>query len=147
MALHRNERGFTLLEMLIVLFIFSVITLVASSMLFRFYEQKVYEQAEEKLRMTFHYAQRLAVEEQRDIYVYTMNSREMSIRTDVGTELFRWQLPEGMTADIEMLGTANRILFRGNGNLAQIGNLTISTPYKRENYSVNLSKGRLRLSE
>ncbi len=126
--------------MLIVLMIFSVLTMIVFSMTFRFYEKETYEQATEKLRMTLHYAQHFALENRQDVWVYAEDKR-IVVRTVMAEEIMEWALPVGMTVTVT---TLQRIKFNTKGNVSQGGQIKIHTPNGQQNFSINLSRGRLR---
>ncbi len=66
----RDERGFTLIEMLLVLMIFSIITIIAVSFSYRYVKINQYEHAIEQLKLTLHVAQLTAQQEKTVTYVY-----------------------------------------------------------------------------
>ena len=58
---------------------------------------------------------------------------------------YNWEIPEGMS--IYFYPNREFIQFTDNGNISRIGRVEIKTPEETIKYSINLSKGRLRLIE
>ena len=141
----RNERGFTLIEMLLVLMVFSIITMIAVSFSYRYVKMNQYDQAIEQLRLTLHLAQSIAQKEQSVAYVYSKEGNEIALITLFREYELSWNTPEGMS--IYFHTKSNRIRFISNGSISEIGSIEIITPEKTIKYSMNMSKGRLRLIE
>lgn len=141
----RDERGFTLIEMLLVLMIFSIITMIAVSFSYRYVKINQYEHAIEQLKLTIHVAQLTAQQEEVISYVRILEENKILLTALYKEHELNWQLPEGM--HVSFYTNHNRIRFNANGHISEIGNLEIKTPEKTMKYSINLSKGRLRLIE
>ena len=141
----RDERGFTLVEMLLVLMIFSMITIIAISFSYRYVKMNQYEQAIEQSRLTLHLAQLTAQQEQTIVYVYSIGGNEIAIIPLIKEYELNWKTPEGMTVYFRTKG--DRIKFNPNGSASEIGSIEIITPEKTIKYSINMSKGRLRFIE
>lgn len=141
----RNERGFTLIEMLLVLMIFSIVTMIAISFSYRYVKINEYEQAIEQLRLTMHLAQLTAQQEEATSYVRILEGNTILLTALYTEHELKWKLPEGMRVYFQT--NNKRIRFNSSGNISEIGHLEIKMPEKTRNYSINLSKGRLRLIE
>ena len=141
----RNEHGFTLIEMLLVLMIFSVVTIISISFSYRYVKINQYEQAIEQLRLTIHLAQLTAQQEEVTSYVRIGEENKIVLIASYTEHELSWKLPEGMLVYFQT--NTNRIRFNSSGNISEIGNLEIKTPEKTKRYSINLSKGRLRFIE
>jgi len=141
----RDERGFTLIEMLLVLMIFSIITMIAISFSYRYVKVNQYEQAIEQLKLTIHLAQLTAQQEEVTSYVRIREENTILLTALYTEHELYWTLPEGM--HVYFHTNNNRIRFNSNGNISEIGKLEIKTPEKTMKYSINLSKGRLRFIE
>ena len=141
----RNERGFTLIEMLLVLMIFSIITIIAVSFSSRYLKINQYEQAIEQLRLTLHLAQLIAQQEETVAYVYSREGNKIVLITLFEEYELSWETPEGMS--VYFYTKSNRIRFISNGSISEIGRVEIVTPEKTIKYSINMSKGRLRFIE
>ena len=141
----RDERGFTLIEMLVVLMIFSLITIIALSFSYRYVKIHQYEQAIEQLKLTLHVAQLTAQQHNTVAYVHISEGNTILLNTTFKEYDLIWKIPEGMQVHFKTSG--NRIRFTSNGNIVGIGSMEIITPEKTMKYSINLSKGRLRFVE
>ena len=140
----RNERGFTLIEMLLVLMIFSSITIIAVSFSYRYLKVNQYEHAIDQLKLTLHVAQLTAQQENMFVHVHSVGNN-VYITTGFKQHKYKWKIPEGMS--IYFYPNRELIGFTGSGNISQIGRVEIKTPEKTIKYSINISKGRLRLIE
>ncbi len=141
----RDERGFTLIEMLLVLMIFSIITIIAVSFSYRYVKINQYEHAIEQLKLTLHVAQLTAQQEKTVTYVYIVEGNRILLTTEFKEYELNWKMPEGMRVYFH---TKNGIIrFTSNGNISEIGKVEIITPEKTMKYSINMSKGRLRFIE
>lgn len=141
----RDERGFTLIEMLIVLMIFGIVTIVVLSCSYQSIKVNQYEQAIERLRLTIHVAQLSAQHWATSAHVYAHEGNEIILVTFPDDNKMNWQTPEGMYVNFRT--NSNRIRFKETGNISEIGKVEILTPEKTIEYSINMSKGRLRLIE
>ena len=141
----RDERGFTLIEMLLVLMIFSAITIIAVSFSYRYVKVNEYEHAIEQLKLTLHVAQLTAQQEETVAYVYILEGNNIVLTTAFKDYGLSWKLPEGMSVYFSQNNGAIR--FNSNGNISEIGKVEIITPDKTMKYSINMSKGRLRFIE
>ena len=141
----RNERGFTLIEMLLVLMIFSIITIIAVSFSYRYVKINQYEHAIEQLKLTLHVAQLTAQQEKKVTHVYIVEGNRILLTTAFKEYELNWKMPEEMGVYFH---TKNSIIrFNSNGNISEIGKVEIITPEKTMKYSINMSKGRLRFIE
>ncbi|MGM9945178.1 MAG: prepilin-type N-terminal cleavage/methylation domain-containing protein [Lysinibacillus sp.] len=141
----RDERGFTLIEMLLVLMIFSIITIIAISFSYRYVKVNQYEHAIEQLKLTLHVAQLTAQQEKVAVYVYIGEGNNIFLTTAFKEYELNWEMPEGM--NVYFHTNSGTIRFTHNGNISEIGKVEIRTPKKTMMYSINMSKGRLRFIE
>lgn len=140
-----NMRGFTFIEMLLVLTIVMVVTASVMSISYRHFERNGYEQAVEQFRMTLHYAQTYAMENNQRITVSIVDRNTLIMYYEFEKRIIEWDFPEGMTAQIYT--NDRKIHFTINGTIVQPGSVELITPKKTWKYSINFSKGRLRLIE
>lgn len=141
----RDERGFTLIEMLLVLMIFSIITIIAVSFSYRYVKINQYEHAIEQLKLTLHVAQLTAQQEKVIVHVHIKEGNRVLLTTELKKYELNWEIPEGMSVYFHT--NKGSIRFNYNGNISGIGRVEIITPEKTMNYSINISKGRLRFIE
>ena len=141
----RDDRGFTLIEMLVVLMIFSMITIIATSFSYRYVKMNQYEYAIEQLRLTLHVAQVTAQQKNTFAHVYIIEGNNVFLTTQFKEYELNWKMPEGMRVYFHT--NSGSIRFTSNGNISEIGKVEIITPEKTMKYSINMSKGRLRFIE
>ncbi|MGM9951625.1 MAG: prepilin-type N-terminal cleavage/methylation domain-containing protein [Lysinibacillus sp.] len=143
--IRKDGRGFTLLETLLVLLILMVVTTVVMSFSYKHLKEDQYEQAIERFRLTLHESYMVAQEENRPVDVYIVKGRYVKTKRSIQQFDEIWELPEGMK--ITIYTTKTYITFTSKGSVAELGKVEITTPYKTIQYSINMSKGRLRLIE
>ena len=142
----RNERGFTLLEMLVVL----AILMILSSSIFYFSHDKLNRltvlKTMDEVELLIRMAQMKAIEDQQPVIVEIRDRTEVVIKYFVGTEIFyRTYLPEGMKLYIT---TPNpRLHFKTNGNLQSFGSMAFHYEGEIYGYKINIGKGRLTRGE
>ncbi|ATP41042.1 hypothetical protein CSE16_13825 [Solibacillus sp. R5-41] len=142
----RNEQGFTLMEMLVVL---AVIMILCSSILYFSHDKfnrltvlKTMDEVEILMRM----AQMKAIEEQRPVIIDIYDNTELVIKYFVGQEiLYRSHLPEGM--QLYLSAPNPRLYFRTNGNLQSFGSMAFHYEGEIYSYHINIGKGRVTRNE
>lgn len=141
-----NERGYTLIEMLAVLFIVSTICFIVFQFSHKKIEDYTYRKTIDQLELTIRAAQMQAIEEQVPIYCNIIEEKLFYIHRGYYIDpIYTQTLPEGMTA---FIGTANnRISFNTTGNVYNSGKFRFIVRGKPITYSVNLGKGRFLLLE
>lgn len=141
-----NERGFTLLEMLLVLTIVSVLSTVVVHFSLEKIQQQTYKQTISQIELAIRMAQTMAMDEQRAIFCEVYDETKFVIRHEVyGKPLYEQSLPAGMR--MQILTARGRIQFQGNGNVTQIGTINFYVGDHYFFYTINLGKGRLLLYE
>lgn len=124
--------------------IVSVLTTIVFSMGFRFYENHTHEQAIERLRFTIYEAQILAARDQRPYWIYVLDDGTVRMIKEYSTIVHTWKLPEDMKVTIT---TDNRIRFKANGSIGEIGLINMETAKWSKQLSLSMSKGRVRVYE
>lgn len=143
----QNERGFTLLEMLVVL---AIIMILSSSVLY-FSQSKLNDmtvlKAMDEVELVIRMAQMLAIEEQRPVVlnVYTDNT-ELVVTYYLNQEvIYRMPLPVGMKIFITTSGP--KLYFKTNGNLQIFGSMVFHYKKKAYAYNIHIGKGRITRDE
>lgn len=137
--------GFTLLEALLVLFVVMTIIGVVMSFSYSQWKEAQYEQAIEKFRLTLHQAQMAAIQEQTTVNVYIVDKKYVKTSKSFFNYDLTWEIPNGMS--ITIYTNKTYITFTPLGNVRELGKVEFQTPERKMVYSINMSKGRLRLIE
>lgn len=142
----KNEtRGFTLIETLLVLLILMIVTAVVMTFSFKQWQESQYEEAIEKFKMTLYQAQMVAKQEQTWVNVYVVEQKYVKTGRSFLNYDTTWAIPDGMAINIYTNQTY--ITFNPLGGVKELGKVEFITPTKKISYSINMSKGRLRLIE
>ena len=134
-----------MLETLLVLLILMVVTVIVMSFSYEYWKEEQYEQAIDKFKLTLHEAYMMAQQENMNVEVYIVRGRYVQTRRTIRGVDATWELPKGMRINIYTNKTY--IVFTATGRVAELGKVEIITPDKEFKYSINMSKGRLRLIE
>lgn len=141
-----NERGFTLIEMLLVLVIVGVTSSIVLHISFTYMQHRTYTKTINQIELTVRMAQLLAMEEQRTVLCEVVGGNRFVVRGELGEEnVFEQHLPEGMQMEIST--ARKRIRFQPSGNVTEIGKIIFYLNGERVFYTVNLGKGRFILYE
>ncbi|WP_445783319.1 prepilin-type N-terminal cleavage/methylation domain-containing protein [Solibacillus sp. FSL W7-1436] len=141
-SLLKDEKGFTLMEMLIVLFIFlvvnSAILYFSQNPLMEYTEKQVINQNEMLIRMT----QLLSIEKGTPYTVEIINCQRIQVRERNNSGIV---YDQRIARPIAMyLSTPNnRLVFNTKGNVQAFGQLTYHFENEIHQYSVNIGKARI----
>lgn len=149
MKIHRkkvieSEKGFTLIEMLLVLFIsfflVSIVTLFSYKYIGEYNDTQIIYELQTKIRE----AQFLGYANEYGHYLTYFDSRVFGIYQ---SRLEGWQFAQKMPSTIKLhIGYANGSIkpyrLKSNMNVGGIGTLKVQTARGIEHYTINLGKGR-----
>ncbi|MER2046927.1 MAG: prepilin-type N-terminal cleavage/methylation domain-containing protein [Solibacillus sp.] len=141
-SLLTDEKGFTLLEMLIVLFIFlvvnSAILYFSQKPLMDYTEKQVMSQNEMLIRMT----QLLSIETGTYHSFEIINCHRIQVRErNTSTIVFDHRIARPL--DMYLTTPNNRLIFNTRGNVQAFGRLTYHFENKSYQYSINIGKARI----
>ena len=127
----QDERGFTLIEMLVVL----TIVLVISSCVVFYSHEKLQKKLDYQLlnytEMLIRMTQLKAIEEQ---YPYMLSSTDAK-------DMLIYQLPKGHS--IEIYTSSARLYFKTNGNLQSFGSYKYDFGNEQHRFRIQIGKGRI----
>lgn len=138
-----NERGFTLIEMLVVLAIFMVISsallYVTTEKLTNYTNEQIIDQTEVLIRL----AQVKSIETKSMYELYAFNCRDIMLRNSTNRDeiLFEQTLPKGM--ELFISASSGKIRFHPDGNIRNAGSMSYHLDGFKYNFSINIGKGRL----
>ncbi|WP_408641601.1 competence type IV pilus minor pilin ComGD [Solibacillus palustris] len=138
----QNEKGFTLIEMLVVLVIF---TIICSSVLF-FTTEKLTnytnEQFIDQTELLIRLAQVKAIEKKSNFEFLVFNCRKITVRNFSSRDeiLYDQVLPAGI--EIFLSTTNSKIIFNNNGNIRSSGSIMYHFNNYAYHFTINMGKGR-----
>lgn len=137
----RNARGFTLLEVITVLFITSVLSACVIGFANKKLADITYMRTIEQIQLMIKTAQTMAMEKRE--YIYCSADYNSYFKVHQGfllDPILTQQLPEGMEV---LITTSNKkITFNPDGEISQAGKVRFKVNDDHYIYSINLGKGR-----
>lgn len=139
--MHR-QTGFTLLEVLLVLFCMTVVLAVTFPIFVTRLHYSLYEQAVQKFSMTMYEAQYVARELGERTTITIADGNVVTVMSEREGVISEWKLPEGMNIDLSKLN--NKIHYTEKGTISKVGTIFIETPLWTKEYTINFTYGRMR---
>lgn len=137
----RNERGFTLVEMLVVLAIVGILVSVVLPISYAAIQEKAYKNAIRQIELVVRMAQMIAMEEQRVVVCQVIGGNQFIVRGPFEQgHVFEYQLPDGMTMELTI--ASKKLRFQASGNVMEIGKMIFYLDGSKIYYTINLGKGR-----
>jgi len=141
----KDEKGFTLLEMLLVLMVVLLIGGITSSFSIKLTEKMIVDQFFHQLKLDIQMAQMWAIEHERGCYVSFSSSNKYKIFHQMNDVLLEREIPELITlSDVSTLSTLS---INSRGAVRNFGTLTFHTPVGVKFLIINIDKGRIRYVE
>ncbi|MEO4052400.1 competence type IV pilus minor pilin ComGD [Solibacillus sp. CAU 1738] len=141
-----NERGFTLIEMLLVLAIFVIMSFIVFSFSLAHLQPDPFERAVRQFELDVREMQAYAMQNRAQITCWVISEIEFqSYRYVDGHLILRRKFPPGMTVKIHTYD--KRIVFKPSGSIVNFGTVEFNYKDQTVKYSINLGKGRMRLLE
>lgn len=142
-----DERGFTLIEMLLVLLIVGVLTTAVLHFSLEQIQRHTYRKAIAQVELIVRSAQALAMEEERAVYCEVLGGTRFIVKTMLHEPtVYTYDLPEGMQMSIATTGL-RRIQFHPSGKITNAGSVHFYFDNHHVYYSINIGKGRFLLHE
>ncbi|MFP3918760.1 type II secretion system protein [Lysinibacillus telephonicus] len=142
----KNNHGYTLIEMLIVLFIVVTISSIVFQFTIKLTEKRVVEQFFNEVMLDIQRVQALAIEEGRTItFVFIDNNTYKAYYELGGKSILEKSFPKGI--ELNIYSNLKKIEFYPSGEIGKFGTVLFNTPFGEKRLIVNMQKGRLRLNE
>ncbi|RHW38496.1 prepilin-type N-terminal cleavage/methylation domain-containing protein [Lysinibacillus yapensis] len=142
----KNSNGFTLVEMLLVLYI----VLLTTSMVFHatanISEKRIVNQFFQQLMLDIQSAQAVAIEKETPITVRFIDESHFSANfLYSGKIVFERELPKNIKYNKH--SNTKAIMFTANGNIGDFGTIRFYTRFGEVRLVVNIQEGRMRIIE
>jgi len=142
----KNSNGYTLIEMLLVLFIVLLLSSIVFHITVTISEKRAVEQFFQQLVLDIQEMQALAIEKEETIIMQFNNYQYKAFYAyKLDNIIFQKDLP----TNIQLEDTSNLKRFRinANGEVAEFGTIIFNTPFGIKHLIIYITKGRLRLVE
>ncbi|WP_169819129.1 competence type IV pilus minor pilin ComGD [Anaerobacillus arseniciselenatis] len=137
-----NNRGYTLLEMTMVLFIIATVTSISFGNMKSVYDASGRNEFIQQLQQDILYAQQMAISHSMYTSVIFLNgSKEYVIRQGNGNVLLRREFSEN-TAFVPITLSLNDVAFLADGNVRRSGTMEIRIDDHRYRFVLLLGRGR-----
>jgi len=141
----QNERGYTLIEMLIVLFVVMTLTAIVTKFSLKIAEAKEIERFFNQMQLDLQFIQTYSMQHNEYIFMHFESpSQRYSIKKDFYTTLYTRPFPQG----VELLLSRSNILtisYNFKGNVMTPGTLYFKTPQGTKKVVISLGRGRSRV--
>ena len=141
-----DSRGFSLLELLLVLMIVFVVCSSALYMNNRYLEKRTFELFYNQLLLDVRHIQTVAIQEGRYLNLsFNKSGNQYEGRKSVFEPIFKRQLTPGY--NLSSFSNLQELAFQPNGNIEMFGSLTFNTPAGIRTVRVFIGKGRMTLEK
>ncbi|QDP99242.1 type II secretion system protein [Lysinibacillus fusiformis] len=141
----KNERGFTLIEMLIVLFVVMCLTGIVTKISLKVAEIKELERFFTQIQLDVQFIQTYSMQQREYVSMkFESPPHRYIIKKDFYTNYYERPFPKGvelMTAS----STIQSIMYNYNGNIINAGTLYFKTPQGIKKVVMTLGRGRSRV--
>ncbi len=141
----KSERGYTVIEMLIVLFIVMCLSAIVVKYSLKAAETRELEQFFTQIQLDIQYIQTYSMHQMEYISIkFEGSSKRYIIKKDIFTELFERPFPKGVEF-IPSSSSIYTIIYNGNGNVMTPGTVYFKTPQGIKKVVITLGRGRSRV--
>lgn len=141
----KSERGYTLIEILIVLFIVMCLSAIVVRYSAKAAENRELEQFFTQIQLDIQYIQTYSMDQREYISIkFESSSNRYIIKKDIFTELFERPFPKGVEF-LPSSSSINTIIYNFNGNVITPGTLSFKTPQGIKKVVITLGRGRSRV--
>ncbi|MFY3793137.1 competence type IV pilus minor pilin ComGD [Ureibacillus sp. MALMAid1270] len=142
----KNQKGFTFIEMLLVLTIFTLISTIVSQLTIKTFERQAIDQFLVQVSLDIQRMQTLSMREGTHTTITFLDKwYKGHIHNDLTNYVFEKEYPSGIT--LESGSNLKKIKFYNNGEISDFGKVIFKTPFGKREVIVNIEKGRLRFVE
>ena len=145
MRKQRNDLGFTILEMLIVLFLVMTLTAIVSKFSLKLAESKELERFFTQIQLDIQYIQTYSMNQRQYIAMkFESSTKRYVIQKDVYSNLYERPFPKG----VEFLPSESSlytVVYNYNGNILSAGTIAFQTPQGKKKVIITLGRGRARI--
>lgn len=145
MKYSKNECGFTLIEMLLVLLIVMCLTGIVTKVSMKMAEAKEIERFFAQLQLDIQFIQMYSMQQQQYVSMkFEAPTNRYIIKKDFYTTDYERPFPKG----VEFLSGASTfvtIMYKTNGNVSQSGTLYFNTPQGLRKVVITIGVGRVRV--
>lgn len=144
-----NQRGLTLVEVIIILFIVSMIILIAIPLYGNSIQNQTYSQVFERFEDDYLYAQQRALTKSERLEMQFASGHYILRQDGSGEEILRRELPEGMS--IRTNYSQDKFFLNPNGNISRAGRVffdyTEGKGQKTQEFTFQLGTGRIHATQ
>ncbi|MBG9455861.1 competence protein ComG [Lysinibacillus sphaericus] len=145
MYVNKSERGYTFVEMLIVLFIVMCLSAIVVKYSLKAAETRELEQFFTQIQLDIQYIQTYSMHQREYISMkFESSSKRYIIKKDIFTELYERPFPKG----VEFMPASSSIytiMYNYNGNIMTPGTVYFKTPQGIKKVVITLGRGRSRI--
>lgn len=141
----KNERGYTLAEMFVVLFVVMSLTAVVTKFSMKVAEAKEIERFFSQIQLDLHYLQTYSMQGKDHIFLkFEGPSQRYSLKKDFYTNVYTRAFPQG----VELLPDRSSVLtirYNFKGNVMTPGTIYFKTPQGTRKVVIYLGRGRAKV--
>ncbi|MDN4493315.1 competence type IV pilus minor pilin ComGD [Ureibacillus aquaedulcis] len=142
----KNQKGFTLVEILLVLFIFLLISSIVFQITVKISEKRVVDHFFQQLILDIQEMQALAIQREEKIHIQFYNSNHYkAFGVYSGETLLEKDFPSNI--QLEIYSNLKRFIIDPKGEISPFGTIKFYTPYGETNLVIYIKEGRMRLVE
>ncbi|KOS61862.1 MULTISPECIES: competence type IV pilus minor pilin ComGD [Lysinibacillus] len=141
----KSERGYTFIEMLIVLFIAMCLSAIVIKFSLKVAETRELERFFTQIQLDIQYIQTYSMNQREYISMkFESSSRRYIIKKDIFTQLYERPFPKGVEF-MPVSSSVHTIIYNYNGNVMTAGTIYFKTPQGVKKVVITLGRGRSRV--
>jgi competence protein ComGD len=141
----QDEKGFTFIEMLLVLSIVTMISLLCVKISIQVSEKIIVDQFFKQLQLDIQATQMLAKQERKTYNLSMSSLNRYRVYHQFGEIILEREIPPCIQFELE--SNLSSIRFNANGDIRSFGTLKFYTPFGERFIILNIHKGRIRYVE